>query len=432
MKLNSVASIAFLGQTIKLISGPAVLLVLSKELSSAQMAIYFTFFSLIAVQQILEMGLGFTIKQFIAHSYKTKDNIWTLESKEIVKGYLSFSLRWYFVISLFVLIFIGGFGLYFFTDNGTNIEWKLPWILVILLTAFFVNFIPYQFLIDGCQDQKTLYKARLVSSTINASSLMISLSLDFELYSLVISIFLSNLSLYLLLFIQLKSKYCCLSKARSRYNMKTVFNKVWPMLSKLSVTWIFGYFFWNAFNLIAIKMLNINTAGKLAFTLSLALAGYNISSVIINSQTTVFSQLISNGNASQAVKDFNKSNHVSIAIIILGYVSFLFFYLKFDEFYFFEKVLPTNYVIPIFIYFTLLLPIVNQANFARCYKKEPYFTFSLCLNISVPLVFLIICVLTNEPAFVYLLPLSVVFLIWSKFIFDRTILKGVDKATIQP
>tara|TARA_R110001599_G_scaffold81173_1_gene219060 strand:+ start:6320 stop:6436 length:117 start_codon:yes stop_codon:yes gene_type:complete len=36
---------------------------------------FFTLFSLIAIQKLLEMELGFAVKQFIAHAFKEENGI---------------------------------------------------------------------------------------------------------------------------------------------------------------------------------------------------------------------------------------------------------------------------------------------------------------------------------------------------------------------
>lgn len=38
--------------------------------SDAEMSFYYSFFNVIAIQQMLEMGFGFVLKQYIAHAYK--------------------------------------------------------------------------------------------------------------------------------------------------------------------------------------------------------------------------------------------------------------------------------------------------------------------------------------------------------------------------
>ena len=423
MENSKVAKIAFLGQAIRLLSGPLVLLVISKELSTAEMALYYTFFSILAIQQVLEMGIGFTIKQFIAHAYKVDTKgVWLKVSKEEIKNYYSFSSKWYLVISLFVFVGIGSFGLVFFQSGTVSIDWESPWLLMIVVIALFINLIPLEFVVEGCQQQHVLYSAKLLSSVIGSISLIISMSLGFGLYSIGISRFFASVTQYVYIYFKSKEliKELLFFKCNTVY--KDVFTKVWPMLSKISVTWILGYFFWNSFNLIAFKTLPIDDAGKLAFTLSLAMAGYNIVSTIINSQTTFFSKEISDGRVEDAVFKFRKFNLISLLIICLGYMSFLIIFNLWPGIYIFDKVLSLELIVYIFIYFVLVTFVTNQGNFSRCFKREPYFYLSLFSNITVPVLFLLVCMKSGEPNFLYLIPNSIICIVWSHFIFKKNIL----------
>lgn len=402
------------------------MLTISNKMSSEEIAFYYTFFSVIAIQQVLEMGVGFTLKQYIAHAFKIDGNIWVEESKYCIKGIFDFSIKWYFSISLFIFFGVGYFGIQFFSNIHSVVDWKSPWILVVTLTAVFVTLIPFQLIVEGCQDQIVLFKSQLISSIINCFVLVISIVSGLGLYSIAISVAISNLVLYSLLYTNVGDKYVGLFNLKSESTFKSIFNKIWPMLSKISITWILGYFFWNSFNLISIQDLPLVLAGKFALTLSLALAGYNIVSVIVNSQTTIFSSHISSGELKKALTIFKKLNLMSIGILILGYGVYFVVELLIPEFYIFNKTLSSEYTFYIFVYCLLLLPVTNQANFSRCFKKEPYFYLSLCSNLTVPIVFYFTCAITNEPNFIYLLLPCIFFLIWSNYIFNKTLKSVVN------
>ncbi|WP_143564507.1 hypothetical protein [Shewanella xiamenensis] len=395
-------------------------------MTSGEIAFYYTFFSVLAVQQVLEMGVGFTLKQYIAHAFKMDENGWVEESKSTIKGIFDFSIKWYFAISIFIFLGVGYFGVHFFSTIESDVDWKSPWKLLIALTAIFVNLIPFQLIIEGCQDQIVLYRSQLISSVINSVILVISITAGLGLYSIAISVATSNFILYFLLYTSVKDKYEGFLSLKSKSTFKSIFDLIWPMLSKLSITWVLGYFFWNSFNLVSIKELPLELAGKFALTLSFALAGYNIVSVVVNSQTTIFSAYISSGELKKALVIFNRSNFISIVILISGYGLYFLLSIFTPDFYIFNKTLSLEYTLYIFVYFLLLLPVTNQANFARCLKKEPYFYLSLCSNLTVPIAFYLVCTIKNEPDFKFLIFLSICFFIWSTYIFNNAVKRLVS------
>lgn len=421
MKHRSIASAAFLSQALRVISGPLTILFVARNLTTEEMSFYYSFFNVIALQQILEMGLGFVIKQYISHDYKVdQENCWTIDSIASVKSYFTFSCFWFLFVALFVCIIVGLFGTWFFSSYQGDIVWQSPWWAIVVITSIATLVTPIQFLLEGCQQQLSLYKARVISALVSAFSLCISLYYGAGLYSVAVSLLCSNLALYLFIY---KPSAALLNKLFSVSSSKTIrrtLAEIWPMLSKISVTWIMGYFFWNSFNLIAFKFLPLEMAGRVGFTLNLARAGLSISESLVASQTTIYASQISGGKIDIAKVNFEKLMLFSCAILFLGYSLYLFIAIFFSDFFIFTKSLPIKETIWIFVYFLLLLPVLLQANFSRCFKKEPYFYLSMFVNIQVPVVFLITCYYIKQPSFEYLLPFSFLTFLWSCQIYKKT------------
>ncbi|GHX80294.1 hypothetical protein VCSRO160_1804 [Vibrio cholerae] len=422
MSNSKISLYALLSQSIRLVSGPLVLLVISATLSSEEMSFYYSFFSFVAMQQLLEMGLGFTIKQFIAHAYKEKDGKWTDRSILDIKSYFRFTVFWFLILAAFILFGIGFFGYYFFSSYIGEVSWIIPWWCLVLVSAMATGLTPILLLLEGCQKQVAVYKGKLISGLATSISTCIAMLLDFGLYSIAISVLISNIVLYIYLYPSISVmkmqllRVCGFSK-----NTKKVFFELWPMLSKISVTWVMGYFFWNSFNLIAFKQFTPELAGQLGFTLALARAGYGIAESIVSSQSTVFSLNISNGNILNAKSNFNRSMTYSVSLLIFGYFSFCLTFWFFPDFFLFEKTLDIYSSIQIFAYFILLLPVTLQANFCRCFKVEPYFALSMFANISIPLVFYMVSYLYKEVYFMALIPILMIMLVWSMIIFRKTL-----------
>ena len=100
-KSSKIAFFAFTSQIVRVLSGPLSLVVLSSNFSSEQLSFYYTFFSLIAMQQLLEMGIGFTIKQAIAHAYSAISHTTVKNYNRNIQNYFTFSLLWFVGIALF-------------------------------------------------------------------------------------------------------------------------------------------------------------------------------------------------------------------------------------------------------------------------------------------------------------------------------------------
>lgn len=422
MKGKNIAYLSAIAQAFRIISGPLVIIVIAEKLSSEMMSFYYAFFNVIALQQIVEMGIGFVIKQHLSHEYKAGNDGHVLgASAQRLFNYYKFSLKWYLLIAVFVVLGVGGGGTLFFADYNGPINWLIPWWLLVISTSLFTLLTPVQLLVEGCQRQSLLYKAKIISALLSASILCIALFLDFELYSIAISLFASNVVLYLMLWPERRKILSEIRIGNERYSFKCILKELWPMLSKLSVTWILGYFFWNSFNLIAFKLLPLDMAGKLGFTLSLARAGYSIVDSIVNSQATIYGNLISSNNTTVANNNFKKILGLCFIVLLAGYLCYLSLYAIMPDLNIIKKGMEMKESIFVFVFFLILFPVTSMALFCRSFKKEPFFMLSLALNVFTPLIFTIVCYYMYTPLFLYLLVPVVVALFWSVGIYRHTL-----------
>lgn len=416
---HKIALWAFFAQSIHLLSGPIVIFLVSSRLSLEELSFYYSFLSMIALQQIAEMGIGFTIKQYIAHVFRYEDDGNVGAAKEI-KSLAVFSILWFLGVSFFVVACVGYLGSLFFSSYSGDLNWQVPWWTLVVSLSLSILFTPLVIVAEGCQFQAEVYRARLLCALFNVITLFLCIMADFGLLSLSIAMIASNVIMYL----SLGGVTCYLYKKFSiitiTFNdIKETGKTIWPMLSKISLTWILGYFFWNSFNLIAFKNMDINEAGKFSFTLALAKAGYSLVDSVMNGQTTVYSRMIASGDLSQAKTRFSRYFNFSFLVLIFGYLSFFILNYVHADFFLFDKVLSSREYLPMFLYFTLLFPVNAQANFCRCFKDEPYFYLSLFCNITVPLIFFIMTNTGKESPFLYLMPISIMLIFWSFFIYRK-------------
>lgn len=419
----SASLFSVLSQLARVVSGPLVLLVITSSLDSEVMGFYFTFINIIALQQILEMGFGFTIVQFISHA-QTKGG----GEKHTVQAnsyrYYLLSKVWFLIIAICVAVFINLGGVWFYSGYQGGVAWLYPWQLLIVSVSINCFLMPCQILLEGAQQQVVVYRARFFSAIVGSVMLLICIFYNLGLYSLSIAGIGSSMVLYLLL----KPHYKLftndvswqVSCETNKVNLlKNTITEVWPMLSKISVTWILGYFFWNSFNLISFKLMTPSFAGKLGLSLAMAKAGYSIAESLLTAKISLFSNLIAQKKSSVALSVFQRNFYAAMTVLIAGYIVFLLFYTTGMFPFINKKVLDVENLVSIFMYFTILLPITLHANYCRAFKHEPYFYLSLFMNLCVPIVFIVSCMYFPVNIFAPLCIVNLISLYWSTLIFKR-------------
>ncbi|WP_305818607.1 hypothetical protein [Photobacterium leiognathi] len=113
----NIALLAVVSRGAKLFLGPITLLIISAQLSSDELGYYYTFFSFISMQMLVELGIGHVIKQYISHAYIEKDGEWLESSKIKIKRYYYFSICWFVGVALFLMFVIVLFWIYVFLWN---------------------------------------------------------------------------------------------------------------------------------------------------------------------------------------------------------------------------------------------------------------------------------------------------------------------------
>lgn len=429
-RLSQLGIYSLVSKSLKVLIAPIVLFFISSSLSLESMGFYFTFLSLIAAQQLLEAGIGHTLKQFIAHAYVIDEQgKLTLSSKKHIKSYILFAVKWFIILALLFAGIIGWGGLIYFSDYKGDVSWKYPWLCLVLTSSMAVATAVIPVIFEATQNQLSLYRAQTLAGMISSLATVVSLYNGLHLYSISVGVLCNTLCLVLLQLKQLRVLFSTLSEVHSNKNFKEVLFEIIPLLSKVSVIWFFGFFFWNSFNLIAFKVSSAEFAGILGFSLAMARAGFNMSESIISGQMTRYSFMIKNGELLQAIKAFKVFKFISLSLLIFGYSLFLILNLYNTEFYLvniYSKSLPLIEMAQLLIFFTITFLLTVQSNFIRCFKIEPFVTVSIIRSIIIPIFFYYL--LENTPIYIFstLSFIMIIFYLWVSRISGKVLSKELN------
>ena len=140
--INRAIAYTTVARAIQAVGGFVTIFLVAHFMSQEEQGYYYTFNSILSIQMFVELGLGGIITQFIAHEFaflRIKNN--QIEGGETHLAKLAsltrFFAKWYVVAAflLFVILFLIGFS--FFQSYSTNdtIEWRLPWLILIIATS---------------------------------------------------------------------------------------------------------------------------------------------------------------------------------------------------------------------------------------------------------------------------------------------------------
>ncbi|WP_407731295.1 O81 family O-antigen flippase [Pseudocitrobacter faecalis] len=366
---------------LRIIVGPITLLVLAKKMTSEELGFYYTFFSLTAMTQLLEVGMTGVLRQYYSHSHDKKD------CKQKLSNYFIFSIYWYLALSF--LFFIIGTVVPFimYKDYQGDIQWKNSWFLLLSVSCITLLLLPINAMLDGTQRQKLLIKANIISQLSVAVSLWFFIYAGCKLYALGLSQFMGIFAFLISIFVLNKFSWRLLELNYKSFHFNSVLVELWPLLKKTSIVWFLGYFYWNGFNILSFKYLGAEVAGLIGISIALMRAGQNISISVLNSQMTLYANSIAKGLVDESKRTFRKYFVFSFSMLLCGYGIFYLLYYIFPSFFLFKKILPFNQLIFISIFFIFTFLISGFEAFTRCFKVEKFIFTQLMNSILTPFLF---------------------------------------------
>lgn len=365
-------------------------------LSPEEQGYYYTFGSIIAIQVFFELGLTQIITQFVAHeaSHLKLDEKYDLVGEEKYKSRLSsllrFCCKWYLIIAGILMLVLILVGIWFFAKyqhEHQNIEWRLPWILLAIGTAFNLLISPVLAFIEGLGKVKEVAQIRLVQQIIHPTIVWGGLALgsklvvcgaDAILRVLVVGIILWRSPFYMIL----KNIWGYLGVERTGY-----MSEIFPYQWRIALSWVSGYFIFQLFNPVLFATEGAKVAGQMGMTMA-ALNGLQaLTQSWINTKVPRLSGFI----ALREYGNLDKLFYTTMKQMMLIGLSLLMFFvliilciqhfnisiLGLDIGGRFLPAIPLAFMA--FSVFTMF-PTNCWATYLRCHKKEPLLINSIVMG----------------------------------------------------
>lgn len=284
-----------------------------KYLSPTEQGYYYTFFSLIGMQVLFELGFSQVIMLKASHMTKSFGAVFSNQSKlkhsnlSELSSLIKFSIKCYLFVSLALLfvLFISGF--IFFKSSELNYEfWLYPWILLSISTSLNLIISPFFSFLEGCGSFDFSLKIRTKQSVVSVLLLWLCLIFNLKLYS----IFIFNFVVFLVGAIFLIKNHGRVFKILIYNETKKLINwkkEILPLQLKIAISWICGYFQFQLFNPIIFKFAGPELAGKFGISMTIMSGIVAFSLAIVQPKTPLFANLASK----------NKKRHLNLLFSFL-------------------------------------------------------------------------------------------------------------------
>jgi len=388
----------FFLQFVRLISKPAVLLMIPLYLTLNEQGYWFTLISLGSLTVFVDLGLTNLILQFSSHQMSgikfcsgtgvligDKTKLWKLSSLlRLVLKIIKFSL-----LAFPLLLFVIGSAVLSSDDASKSIGWLIPWaIFAFSVTLYFSMNLIFSF-VEGLDQVSRINKLRVIQSLVNTLVVVSFLFFGFSLYALALSMLISCLIAISVFYFENFNflKHLLVHSLNEQFNVK---DKLLSLLKKTAISYISGYFIFQFFTPLIFIYFGSDISGKVGFSLSIIASIFGISIVWINVIRPKLNIFTAQGDRDKALKYLFYSTLLSALTYVTGVVM-LFSLLKYELFSFLADRLVDNELLLILsIAWGVQVIINNIAIFVRSYLIEPFVYVSIVgalITVSVTLYF---------------------------------------------
>ena len=310
-----------------LIAGPVSILLITKRLSLVEQGYYYTFISMLSLTLLLELGLYFVILQFASHQMTAL--YWEggiLVGDPVAKARLAAVLRkailWYSSVAGLILLVIVPGGWFFFsrnsTDAGIDVEWRLPWVLLVTASAISILMSPITSIIEGCGLVAIVTRVRMLQGMAMGISLWIGLICGLKLFAASMAgVAAATVTIFWLVF-KMRRFVVDLIHFRSNAVQLSWKQEVLPLQWRTAVTAISAYFTFQLFNPVIFAYKGPVEAGKVGMTLNLISVVGAVSLSWMSTKAAPFGKLVASRQWEKLDTIFGKTLRQSIAAYILG------------------------------------------------------------------------------------------------------------------
>ena len=336
-EVDTAVAFALLARVWQIISGIVTMVAVVRYLTPEAQGFFYTFNSLLGLQSFFELAFYLVIINAASHDWAHL----RLESDGSIGGEpeaLSrlvslgrVSVKWYAVASALFLVGVGTAGFFFFSKSpDSGVTWRGPWIALVLCSAMVLFALPFQSLLEGCNQVAVLQRYRLQQVILSALALWATLFFGLGLWAAAAAALATVLNSLVLILHRYRRFFGAFLQPPSgaRLDWRT---DIWPMQWRLALSGVVSFLAVSLFNPVMFHYHGAATAGRMGLTLAISAGVQAIALAWISTRVPRFGQYVSRRDWRSLDALWWRSAIVSTAVAIAGALAaFLLVYVLHD------------------------------------------------------------------------------------------------------
>jgi O-antigen/teichoic acid export membrane protein len=349
---------------------------------------YFTFYSIIALQLFVEMGLTFSLVQLVSHemAHLSLDSLGAAQGDPSIKRRLqtiiAFTYKWFGFGALLFLIILIPFGLFFF---GNSVDVIIPWIILVTATAFTLIVSPTLSIIEGTGKISEVITVKFLQSFISSLFMWFFLVNNLGLYSAAFGSLIGLIVCVIWLYIRFRNFFIDIFRFEYPKPGINWRREIFPFQWRIAISWISGYFIFYSLTPLLFMQTGALVSGQFGASMQI-FSVLNAGSIIwISTKMPIFGMLVAKKNYKELKELFYKSFFQSTLIIFIALLmaGFFYWYLVYINASIVSKILPFKALAVLAISSFLSHIVFCMASYLRSYKKEPFMVVSILSAICI-------------------------------------------------
>jgi O-antigen/teichoic acid export membrane protein len=376
-----------------LLAGPITILLIARHFRPDLQGLYYTFGSLLLLQSFVELGLFQIVINVTSHEWahlSLGSDGRIIGAPAAISRLVSLGravFKWYGVVSTIFVVVLSTIGWIFFSRTyHSGVRWQAPWLLLVLLTGLLLWVLPFNSLLEGCNQVAVINRFRLVQAVLGTLSLWVVITLGGGLWALVVSTGVSLLRDLYLVLVQYRRFFKPFFRPASaeRINWRS---DVWPMQWRIGSTGLVSYFAYSLFNPVLFKYHGAELAGRMGMTWSLIGALQASAFAWVQPKVPRFGILIARKQYTELDRLFRRTATVALIVAVTGaaILWFLIYALNVFGYSLAGRLLPP---LPtaLFLMAAILMQFSwAQAAYLRAHRKDPLAPLSIISSIAIGL-----------------------------------------------
>ncbi|MDZ4057811.1 hypothetical protein [Hydrocarboniphaga effusa] len=271
--LDAAESSVLLSRAVNVMLGPVITLAIGIFFSPELQGYYYFFASIVAAANFFEAGVSTAIIQFAAHEAgKLKLDFHghisgPEQAQQRLAATFRFAVKWFWSAAAIATFCIGGLGWTFLAGRDDQVDWMLPFIVLVLSLGLNFAIQPFFVFLEGAGKVAYVYRGRTASALVATTARLGMVMAGADLIAISLSSIIAVI-VGLLFLLPAKKLFSSILKINSQGALDWK-SEVWPFQSKIALSWMAGYFTVAMFTPVLMAVAGPVQAGQIGMTVAL-------------------------------------------------------------------------------------------------------------------------------------------------------------------